>query len=264
MLFEKTLGADAAKALLPLIEQLEEIKDEEITPSTLEGMRDVFNAAIQSGADDTIKAARDQFRAQGLGREEAIEFTNNLVAALKAEVDENEYSSVRTEMYYALANAVGLSFYAAADILDNADATVGWELLTDMAKVPTYAHDDDACADIYAIEDTIIPKHACGVQVRTGLKARIPRGWFLELRARSGMSMRTPLRLSNCIGTIDTSYKGEIMVLFDNISGKDYTIQAGDRIAQIRLEPAYKFRSEVVDNVGESERGEGGFGSSGK
>lgn len=137
-----------------------------------------------------------------------------------------------------------------------------FELIHENAKVPTYAHETDAGADIYAIEDQEIPAGARGVKVRTGLKMAIPEGWQIAIRPRSGLSAKTNLRISNQIGTIDASYRGEVMVLFDNIGPTSYTIRAGDRIAQCIFEPVTHFNAEVVPTVASigNDRG-GGFGS---
>lgn len=266
MLFERFVGPEAAQALVPLLDNFDKISDEQITAATIDAVRSTLVSAMQQegNMDATIQEAREEYRKQNLTRAQAFAFADNLVMEMKGEVDTLNLGTARSQLLYVLAETLAIPFYAAADIVDNNDVTIGFQLIHENAKVPAYAHDDDACADVYAIEDTVIPKHGCGVAVRTGLKALIPQGWLLELRARSGMSKNSPLRISNSVGTIDAGYKGEIMVLFDNISGKDYEIKAGDRIAQMRPEPAYRFRSEIIENVGDSERGEGGFGSSGK
>ena len=79
--------------------------------------------------------------------------------------------------------------------------------------------------------------------------------------------MKTPLRMANGIGTVDSSYLGEWCLLFDNLSNEDYKISAGDRIAQCALKPVYHFSSTVVKDIHsikQTDRDEGGFGSSGK
>ena len=73
----------------------------------------------------------------------------------------------------------------------------------------------------------------------------------------------TPLRLSNSVGLIDSGYRGELGVLYDNTSDEPYTVNAGDRIAQLLVMPSYRFQAKVVDILADSDRGEGGFGSSG-
>ena len=131
------------------------------------------------------------------------------------------------------------------------------------AKVPTYAHETDAAADLYAMEDQIIPAHSYGNKIRTGVKIQLPEGWLAFIIPRSSIGTKTPLRLSNSVGLIDSGYRGELGILYDNTSDGDYGITAGDRIAQLLVMPSYRFKPEVVDVLVDSDRGEGGFGSSG-
>ena len=101
--------------------------------------------------------------------------------------------------------------------------------------------------------------------VSTGLKLNIPEGWAIAIRPRSGMSKKTPLRISNCVGTVDTNYRGLVCVLFDNFSDEPVSIKAGDRIAQMILERNYRGIFTQVDSVeDDTDRGDKGFGSSGK
>lgn len=133
------------------------------------------------------------------------------------------------------------------------------------AKVPTYAHDSDACADVYASEDYLVKAHTIGNMIHTGLHIALPDGWQARLAPRSSTGSKTPLRMSNSHAIIDTMYRGEIMILYDNNSDSDYQIKAGDRIAQMWVEPVYRFKAEVVDELPEAtERGNQGFGSTGK
>lgn len=141
---------------------------------------------------------------------------------------------------------------------------VGVELVHENAKLPTYAHDGDQGADIYCPEFVTIPANARGYMVHTGIKLLIPFGWAISIRPRSGMSKNTPLRISNSPATIDQQYRGEICILFDNLSDEPYEIKEGERIAQFILEKNYHANYTQVDSVEpDTERGEGGFGSSG-
>lgn len=144
------------------------------------------------------------------------------------------------------------------------DTVIEFELAKEGAKLPTYAHDTDAGCDIYAPEDITIPAGALGFKVDTGLKMAMKPGWAMLIYPRSGMSMKTGLRISNSIGLIDCSYRDSVGVLFDNFAKEDYTIHAGDRIAQFVLTPVHQFKGNVVEsvaNIGENRNG--GFGSSG-
>lgn len=132
------------------------------------------------------------------------------------------------------------------------------------AKVPTYAHDTDAAADLYAMESLVVQGNTLGNKIRTGVKIQLPEGWLALIIPRSSIGAKTPLRLSNSVGLIDSGYRGELGVLYDNISDSPYTINAGDRIAQLLIMPSYRFKPEVVDVLTDSDRGETGFGDSGK
>lgn len=130
------------------------------------------------------------------------------------------------------------------------------------AKVPTVAHKDDACFDLYASEDTYISNQPRGVN--TGWAFEIPPGYFLELRPRSGLS-REGVVIANSPGTVDSGYRGEIKVLLAVPGLKNVKlIQAGERIAQCRLVKRINLDFVEVDGLSESERGERGFGSTGK
>lgn len=135
---------------------------------------------------------------------------------------------------------------------------------TSGAKVPTYAHETDAAADLYAPADQTIPAHSYGNMIKTGVKIQLPEGWLAMILPRSSMGVKTPLRLSNSIGLIDSGYRGELGVIYDNTSDNDYQVNAGDRIAQLLVMPSYRFKANVVDILADSDRGEGGFGASGK
>lgn len=130
------------------------------------------------------------------------------------------------------------------------------------AILPTYAHNSDAGADIYAVEDTVINPNETKV-VKTGLKTAIPLGYEIQIRPRSGLSLKTGLRLANSIGTIDAAYRGEIGVIFTNTAKEPYTIKAGDKIAQMMIMPIPMIKWNEVQSLDSTERGEGGFGSTG-
>lgn len=172
---------------------------------------------------------------------------------MKAELIDNIYSLM--ESYLAL---------VALKVANRESANIGIELIHPTAKIPTYAHDGDQGADVYVPEDNTIPANARGYMVHTGIKLLIPRGWAISIRPRSGMSKNTPLRISNSPATIDQQYRGEVNILFDNLSNEPYEIKAGERIAQFILEKNYKANYSQVDTVEpDTDRGEGGFGSSG-
>jgi dUTP pyrophosphatase len=139
------------------------------------------------------------------------------------------------------------------------------ELCHPAAKIPGYARQGDAGMDLYAVEDLLI-KQGETVLVRTGLKVAIPRGYEIQIRPRSGLSLKTPLRVANSPGTIDAGYRDEVCIIISNISLEDdYQIKKGERIAQMVLQKVPEIQWVSVDNIqGIGEDRGGGFGSSGK
>lgn len=136
------------------------------------------------------------------------------------------------------------------------------EKLDENAKLPTYAHPTDAGADVYALEETTINPGETKT-VRTGIKVAIPKGYEITIRPRSGLSLKTGLRIANSPATIDSDYRGEVMIILWNSGASPYTINAGDKIAQMLIAavPMIVWDEEAITDT--TERGEGGFGSSG-
>lgn len=134
--------------------------------------------------------------------------------------------------------------------------------LEDDAIMPTYANSDDSGADLFCMFDTVIPANARGYIINTGVRLDIPIGFGVQIRPKSGVSANTPIRV--ILGTIDSGYKGVIGVIVDNISDEDILIPRGKAVAQMILESVPMMKLNVVDNLSESNRGEGGFGSTGR
>lgn len=139
--------------------------------------------------------------------------------------------------------------------------------LTDTAKLPTYAHDGDACFDIYS-DGVHLRRHSHLFPSphethNTGLSFDIPKGYAMMVYSRSGMGFNHDVRLANCVGVIDSGYKGELKVKL-TCDGDATPYDKGDRIAQAMLIPVPVVDIEEVDDIGDSERGVDGFGSSGK
>ena len=107
----------------------------------------------------------------------------------------------------------------------------------------------------------------CIYAVPTGIHLEIPAGYEAQIRARSGLALKHGISLVNGIGTIDSDFRGEIKVILTNLSEKKYIIKPGDRIAQMvfnRYERAVFYSVETVDALTKTDRGDGGFGHSGK
>ena len=121
--------------------------------------------------------------------------------------------------------------------------------------------------DLYACLDgdkeLIIPPHATAM-LPTGLSFALPEGTFGAVVARSGLASKQGLRPANCLGVIDSDYRGECFVALHNDSNEERTVRHGDRVAQLVLLPFLPMEFEQVDTLPETVRGEGGFGSTGR
>lgn len=136
------------------------------------------------------------------------------------------------------------------------------KLLTDTAKIPTRGSKFAAGYDIYADETVTIMPGGC-VKVKTGIATSFPDKYFAAVYPRSGIATKQGLRLSNCVGVIDPDYRGEWLVSLYNDSGDPRTVFTGDRIAQFVIQPFEALPLVEVENLDESDRGAGGFGSTG-
>ena len=132
-------------------------------------------------------------------------------------------------------------------------------------QMPSYATSQAAGIDLYCSNENeveIKPKET--VKINTGLKVQIPEGYFGAVYPRSSTGVKRKLMLANTIGVIDSDYRGEIMIFFYNYGNQIQVIKHGDRLAQLVIQPYQQFEIEVVDKLDVSDRGEGGFGSTGR
>lgn len=137
------------------------------------------------------------------------------------------------------------------------------KLLFENAKVPTYATDGSAAFDFYATNAVTISPGNSGL-TGTGIAVEIPKNHVILVFSRSGHGFNHGLRLSNCVGVIDEDFRGEIMVRLHNDSNTDYTVNAGERVAQGLVLATWRHKLEVVDSLSETKRGTNGLGSTGK
>ncbi len=131
--------------------------------------------------------------------------------------------------------------------------------------LPQYETDSASGADIRAqlVEPQVI-KSFCRVLVPTGLSFEIPDGFEIQVRPRSGLSLRKGLTLINSPATIDSDYRGELKIIMINLSDIEITITDQQRIAQIVLCPIFQAKWELTQNLSQTTRGTGGFGSTGE
>ena len=136
--------------------------------------------------------------------------------------------------------------------------------LKENAKIPTYGSEYAAGADLYACldEDLTIEPHETKM-VPTGLAMEIPVGYAGLIYARSGLASKKGLAPANKVGVVDSDYRGEVMVALHNHTNEAKTIEKDERIAQLVVAPFLKVDFNIVDDLDETDRGEGGFGSTG-
>ena len=137
--------------------------------------------------------------------------------------------------------------------------------LNENAVLPTYGSANAAGADIYACLDaplTIAPHET--VMVHTGLAMEIPEGYAGLIYARSGLACKRNLAPANKVGVVDSDYRGEFMIALHNHGTAPQTIEPKERIAQLVITPYIVGQFEVVDELDKTERGAGGFGSTGR
>lgn len=142
--------------------------------------------------------------------------------------------------------------------------TVRYQKLDERAVEPRYGSADAAGADLYAVMDeslTLQPGQTA--LVRTGLAVEIPAGFVGLVCARSGLATKRGLAPANKVGVIDADYRGEILVSLHNHSGEPQTVEHGERVAQLLLMPYLTAAYEQADSLTDTDRGAGGFGSTG-
>ena len=142
---------------------------------------------------------------------------------------------------------------------------VNIKLVREGAKVPTYGTVCAAGADLYACLDSkavVLPGGT--VAIPTGIAVEIPEGYVGLIYARSGLACKKDLAPANKVGVVDADYRGEVVVMLHNHGKETRWVEPGDRVAQFVIAPVVQALYNVVDELGETSRGTGGFGSTGK
>lgn len=255
------------ETLIQSIRSILEVEDEAFNEEHLKLLLDNVNHQFSDEiVNQSINQIVKNFEDQGLTKVEAGEAVKSLCDTMKEMIYGEEQltgnkkifvDTIMGRMFKIFDDAVAKYHSYAIELPMVVDTANG-------AKVPTYAHETDAAADLYAMEDVALKEHSLGNKIRTGVKIQLPEGWLALIIPRSSIGAKTPLRLSNSVGLIDSGYRGELGVLYDNIGDEPYVINAGDRIAQLLVMPSYRFQAKVVDVLADSDRGETGFGDSGK
>ncbi len=131
--------------------------------------------------------------------------------------------------------------------------------------LPEYKTKGAAGMDLSAaISEPVLLKPLSRALIPTGIKIELEHGYEAQIRPRSGLSIKHGITLINCVGTIDEDYRGEVCIPVVNLSSEDYTIMPDERIAQMVISKVNQAEIQVVTELSETERNEGGFGSTGK
>lgn len=125
----------------------------------------------------------------------------------------------------------------------------------------THSSGMDLCA---ALESDLTLEHGGIFLIPTGFAVAIPEGFEAQIRPRSGLASKHGIGLINSPGTIDSDYRGEVKIAVINLGNKAYTFRRGDRIAQMVIQKVYQFRPVIVEELDDTDRGQGGFGHTGK
>ena len=132
-------------------------------------------------------------------------------------------------------------------------------------KLPTYKTSGSSGMDLVAyIKNKITIDPGKTVMIPTGIAMAIPKNYEIQIRPRSGLAAKKGISVLNTPGTVDSDYRGEIIIILINLSKKSFVVKSGDRVAQMILCPVAKGKLQEVKNLPKTVRGKGGFGSTGK
>ena len=140
--------------------------------------------------------------------------------------------------------------------------TVKFRKIDPAAILPSYAHPGDAGMDVRSVEELVIEPGDRSL-VRTGLVMMLPPGYEAQVRPRSGLALKNGVTVLNTPGTIDEGYRGEVGVILSNFGAEPFKVEKGAKIAQLVIAPCTRAEIVETDEVDATERGEGGFGSTG-
>ena len=247
-------GLEGLESILLLLE----LPDEDfnaLAPIMLEELEKGFN-----NSNDKYSIAL-AFNESGLSAAELNKVLNETIESVDsvfADYSDQKRDFVK-QIFHMLVNSM-----ETAKALRHRIIRIPIELCHENAKIPTYANDGDAGCDVYALADYTLEPHTTTI-IPTGLKVAIPHGYEIQVRPRSGMSAKTKVRVANSPGTIDSGYRNEIGIIFDNIGDHPFYIVKGQRIAQLVLNEIPTASFYQVSNISEIEGDrKGGFGSTGK
>lgn len=196
---------------------------------------------------------------------DSLEIDEEIKAVQKALESLNEEETLSEQKKELISTMLNESVSVVSSLSESGRVGVKVKIckLSDDAILPSYAHVTDAGMDICSNEEVLLEPGTTKI-VHTGIAVAIPNGYEIQVRPRSGLSLKTPLRIANAPGTIDSEYRGEIGIIVTNTGTGNYVIDKGVKIAQLVLAPTPKIlweEVESVENLGTTERGKGGYGS---
>lgn len=256
---------ETTEKLIELIEQIMEVPDEELDQDQVDMILGMIHGAFTPKMrEESVLALLNEMKTKPYSEcKEMIEVMGTAADELIEELEitsENKKNLIRG-IFGIFADLAKEAF----DRLEGYDTVVHFQLIHPNARIPAYAHDTDAGADVYAPDDVVIAPGARGQMIDTGFKMAMAPGWYMAVCPRSGLSYKTTMRIANTPGTIDADYRNNVGILIDNLSDETIVIHAGDRIAQFILHPVHRFKGVVTNDVNQiGENRGGGFGSTGK
>lgn len=247
---------------LKMLEQIENFNDEE-----LDKIYENYISFVESLKVNEILAneIKQKLKIEGATASDVVAEKETVAHILDTVLKDATISEKKKRIIEEIREGTLIIYDKAIEDFDFITLNIPVELCHPNAKLPTYAHDGDAGFDIYLPEDFTIKAGEHGKIAKTGLKMAIPKGYELQIRPRSGNSVKTNLRISNAPGTIDCGYRDEIGVICDNIGNTDLEFKAGDRIAQGVLSQIPKGKFQQIEDITKiAGNRNGGFGSTGK
>ncbi len=134
--------------------------------------------------------------------------------------------------------------------------------INEEAKMPEYAHVGDAGLDLFSVDDIMILPGESKL-IKTGIQIELPKGTEAQIRPRSGLALKNQITVLNTPGTIDEGYRGEIGVILINHGKQEFHVEKGMKIAQMVVKPVFTVTIKEIEELTDTTRGEGGFGSTG-
>lgn len=247
-----------------MIETIMSIPDEQCNEKTIKLFKGAIDGMLTNDLREKFyEGAITEWKNKGVVNYQIEEEIQNIKDEMDVLMDDLNPSKEKRELLQYIFDML-IDIYKEAYNRFNSPDIILPMTIGEGAKIPSYAHPTDAGADLYAAETITLEPHSLSNKIASNVCIALPQGWMAMIIPRSSIGAKTGLRLSNSMGCIDSNYRGPLGILYDNISDSPYTINAGDRIAQLLVFPSYHFQPQVVETLDETDRNEGGFGSTGK